>query len=274
MAHIIVVGNEKGGSGKTTTSMHIIAALLYLGFRVSSIDIDVRQASLTRYIDNRRKSITNINPDIPVSTHHKLKESTRPVLSDKILEEQNQLIDLIAETSKDSDFVVIDTPGANNTLSEIAHSYADVVITPINDSFMDIDLLAQVKNNYEIIQPGIYSQMIWQQKMNRAKRDRKSIDWLIMRNRISGTDNINKRNTEKVIQQLSKRMGCRIAPGFGERVIFKELFLNGLTLLDIKQKGINIPFTISHIAARQELIGLLQALNLQNIDSALEKTLL
>ncbi|MBM3566952.1 MAG: ATPase, partial [Alphaproteobacteria bacterium] len=52
-AHVIVLGNEKGGSGKSTTAMHLIAACLRDGRSVASIDLDARQGTLTRYLSNR-----------------------------------------------------------------------------------------------------------------------------------------------------------------------------------------------------------------------------
>ena len=42
-AHVVVLGNEKGGSGKSTTAFHIAVALLKAGQRVATIDLDCRQ---------------------------------------------------------------------------------------------------------------------------------------------------------------------------------------------------------------------------------------
>ena len=53
-AHVVVLGNEKGGSGKSTTALHVAVALLKAGQRVATIDLDSRQKSFTRYIENRR----------------------------------------------------------------------------------------------------------------------------------------------------------------------------------------------------------------------------
>jgi chromosome partitioning protein len=53
--YVIVVGNEKGGSGKSTAAMHLIVALAKLDFKLGSIDLDARQSSLSRYIANRRE---------------------------------------------------------------------------------------------------------------------------------------------------------------------------------------------------------------------------
>src|SRR3974390_2950093 len=67
-AHVIVLGNEKGGSGKSTTAMHVAVALLQAGQRVATIDLDSRQKSFTHYIDNRREWAmrTGIKLEVPV----------------------------------------------------------------------------------------------------------------------------------------------------------------------------------------------------------------
>ena len=258
---IIVIGNEKGGAGKTTTAMNLIISLSYLGFKVTTIDTDVRQLSLTRYLENRVNTIENLELDIPLPRHHAIHQSDG--------DEEGQLSKLIKKYTGKADFIVIDTPGVSNSLSSLAHSKADVIITPVNDSFVDIDLLAHVRaKDLKIIRPGIYSQMIWEQKINRAKEESKSLDWIVVRNRISSVNSKNKRNIEKVVQELSKRVGCRLASGFGERVIFKELFLHGITLLDLKHKKLKpmLSLSMSHIAARQELLNLLKSLHLKQVD--------
>jgi chromosome partitioning protein len=263
---IIVIGNEKGGAGKTTTAMNLIISLSYLGFKITTIDTDVRQLSLTRYLENRVSTIENLNLDIPLPRHHAIHQSEG--------DEEGQLSNILEEHYGKADFIIIDTPGVNNSLSSLAHSKADIIITPVNDSFVDLDLLANVRaKDFKIIRPGIYSQMIWEQKINRAKEVGKSLDWIVVRNRIASVQSKNKRNIEKVVQELSKRLGCRLASGFGERVIFKELFLYGITLLDLKHKKLKpmLSLSMSHIAARQELLRLLKSLHLKEIDEKLKE---
>jgi len=253
-AKVIVVGNEKGGAGKTTTAMHLIMGLVHLGFKVVSIDADVRQASLTKYIKNRLQTATDLNITLSLPTHYEIQQEKSHT---------DQFMAILSKEIGQNDFIIIDTPGNDNELSRLVHSYADIVLTPINDSFVDIDLLATVcPKTITVIKPSIYSQMIWEQKMNRAKRDNGSMDWIIMRNRITHQDTRNKRSIEAVVSELSKRLGCKTAPGFGDRVIFKELFLKGLTLLDVKNPSLDIQFSLTHIAARQELTSLLKNLNI------------
>lgn len=275
MATIILVGNEKGGAGKTTIAVHLIISLLYLGFKVGSIDLDTRQSSLSKYLENREIFKRDSKKKIPSPILCKFESSKRILSTEADQDNQNILQQLLTQEQNNHDFIVIDTPGVNNALSTLAHSFADIIITPINDSFLDMNVLAEVSaDNLEIVKPGIYSQMIWEQKINRAKRDGKHINWIITRNRVHSLDSNNQRNIEKVMQALSSRMGCKIAPGFGERVIFKELFLKGLTLLDLKSKISEVPFTTSHLAAKQELINLLQLINHEKISSVLAERIL
>jgi chromosome partitioning protein len=265
--YIYVIGNEKGGAGKTTCAMHLISSLLDKGNKVVSIDTDSRQHSLTDYIDNR-KAYNQSNPDHQVSEslHFHLAESVEADLKAKEEDEKRRFEAILNEVKGYTDYVVIDTPGSNTYLSRLAHSYADTIITPINDSFVDLAVMAKVNPlNMNITGPSIYSQTIWEQKMQRAARDRGSIEWVVMRNRLSNLDAVNKRNVNSILEQLSKRISFKVAPGFSERVIFRELFLQGLTLLDLTKANYAKAFNISHVAARQELRNFLSVLGLDAI---------
>ncbi len=265
MAHIIVLGNEKGGSGKTTTCMHLIISLLKLGFTVGSIDLDVRQQSLTRYIENRQKTLAKGEiTDLVMPQHLIMKNSENNDRKLAALEDEEQFLVTTAQLQH-NDFIVIDTPGSDAFLSRIAHSYADTVITPINDSFVDLDLIGNISaETFDSIKPGIYSAMLWEQRMKRAARNQRETNWIIVRNRLSTLDAINKRNIEVSLNKLAKRFGFKIAPGFGDRVIFKELFLLGLTLHDASRSS-QVRLSTSVIAARQELREFVKALGIKEI---------
>lgn len=254
-AYVFVIGNEKGGAGKTTCSMHLIGGLLKKNYKVASIDTDVRQLSLSSYINNRQNyNAKNAHKLIPVPDHFNIED-----LSNSTLE----LDKLINKIKYKYDYVVIDTPGSYSELTKKAHFYADTIITPINDSFIDLDVMAKIDpSNMSITKPSIYSQMIWEQKIARASLDGTTIEWLVVRNRLSNLDAVNKRNVNKILQALSKRIAFKIADGFSERVIFKELFLHGLTLLDLDEANHNITFSLSHVAARQELRNFFSLLNI------------
>ena len=250
--------------------MHLIAYLLHLGFKVVAIDVDVRQKSLTRYLENRKSTKERKQYNILMPEYHVAFESSLPNIDERCQEEEKKFKELFDQVSSYADFVVLDTPGSNANISKIAHSYADTIITPINDSFLDLDILAKINpEKMDVAQLSHYSQVIWEQKMLKAKREEGELNWVIVRNRLSTTDAINKRNMTEVLDKLSKRIGFRVAQGFSERVIFRELFLYGLTLLDISKDIHNINFSLSHIAAKQELRDFLRSLRIKKIEEVL-----
>ena len=264
--HVIVLGNEKGGSGKTTTCMHIIVALLRLGFKVGSIDIDARQRSLSRYIENRRKLMAKESTPLPTSHHIVITKSPFNV-KEEAEEDERERFEQGLKRVFSSDFVVIDSPGNDTFLSRLVHSYADTVITPINDSFVDLDVLASIDpDTMKVVRPSIYSEMVWEQKLARAKRDGGSLEWIVMRNRLSTLDARNKRFMKKAVEELARRIGFRLAPGFSERVIYREMFLQGLTVLDVMDMSESKSISMSHIAARQEVRELLKMLRIPEVD--------
>ncbi len=265
--YVIVIGNEKGGSGKTTTTMHLIVALLRLGFTVGSMDIDARQRSLSRYIENRRQTIAKENHPLPLPHHIIIQKSPFTQQQEAQADERERFLKALARVYYTNDFIVIDTPGSDTYLSRLAHAFADTVITPINDSFVDLDVLANIDGQtMKVVRPSIYSEMMWEQKLERAKRDGGSIEWIVMRNRLSNIDARNKRHMTGVLAELSRRIGFRVAPGFSERVIFREMFLQGLTVLDIMDSSGNSSISLSHVAARQEVRELLKTLRIPIID--------
>lgn len=264
--HTIVLGNEKGGSGKTTSAMHVIASLLAEGLRVGSIDLDSRQRSLSRYVENRRNwSETN---DVPLAMpdHHVVDRSDADVLTEQHRAERQAFETVYAQLTAANDVIVIDSPGSDTFLSRLGHAVADTIITPMNDSFVDFDLLAQVNpDTYEVKRPSLYAEMVWDARKRRAIADGGTIDWVVMRNRLSSLDAKNKRRVEAGLEALSDRIGFRIAPGFGERVIFREMFPSGLTLLDLREKGAGGGLSMSHVAARAEVRQLIATLELPDL---------
>ena len=261
--HVIVTGNEKGGTGKSTVTMHLISALLWQGFKVGSIDVDARQGTLSRYVENRVNKIKEAKLTLPTSHHIPVFRSPLDNVTAAQEEEKSQFCQAL-ETLNDCDYIVVDTPGSDMYLSRLAHSYADTLVTPLHESFIDLDMLVRVTpDSLDILRPSTYSEMVWEQKKQRAMRDGGKVDWIVLRNRLASIHSRNKEEMEKVLRALSKRIGFRLLPGFGERVIFRELFLNGFTLLDMKYMG--MPMTLSHVSARQELSTLLEGLNLPKV---------
>lgn len=265
-AHVIVLGNEKGGSGKSTTAMQIFVALARAGHRVGALDLDPRQQSFFRYLDNREAHGQRIGATLRMPQRVRIQPSQAPLREEAAEADRARLGEALAELSAECTFIVIDTPGAVTPLSEAAHAAADTLITPINDSLVDFDLLGRVDPvSGKVTGPSIYSEMVWKARQRRAAQGRLPLDWVVLRNRLSTLDSRNRRRVGKVMADLARRIGFRIVPGLSERVIFRELFLNGLTLLDLRQDG-PVALTMSHVAARQEVREMIKALDLPGVE--------
>lgn len=260
--YVIVLGNEKGGTGKSTTAMHLIVALLRLGYAVGSIDLDSRQGSLSRYLENRGRYVRETGRMVPMPRHHRVVRSSAGGRQKAEAEERSRLHEAFANLS-DCDIVVIDTPGSDSYLSRLGHVNADTLITPVNDSFMDIDVLAEIdREKREVRGPSFYSKLVWEQNNRRIVVGRPPIDWVVLRNRLTHINARNKRDVEALLRQLAVRIGFRVAPGFGERVVFRELFLKGLTVLDVAEEDANEPSNPSHASGRAEVAAMLEVIGL------------
>jgi chromosome partitioning protein len=267
LAHIIVVGNEKGGSGKSTTSMHLATALVRMGHSVGALDLDLRQKSFGRYVENRKAYAAKHGIELACPDYHDLPEIDGASLAPGENVYDHRLSAAVATLEPDSDFILIDCPGSHTRLSQVAHSLADTLVSPLNDSFVDFDLLARVDpETNQILGPSVYSEMVWNARQLRAQAGLPAIDWIVVRNRLAAQNMHNKQKMGEAMEALSKRIGFRTAAGFGERVIFRELFPKGLTLLDLRDIGVKGQMNISNVAARQELRELVKALNLPGVE--------
>jgi chromosome partitioning protein len=254
---IIVFGNEKGGTGKSTLAMHLTVALLNRGVTVATFDLDARQGTFSRYIANRRQFAERTGNPVPMPEHLALAPAPDQILETALDDALRQVAHFQA--------VVIDTPGHDGVLSQIGHTYADVLVTPINDSLIDLDVLALVDPIKQAIQrPSHYSERVWKAKQARAKRDGGSMDWVVVRNRLGQLDARNKKLMAKLVADLAKRIGFRVADGIHERVIYRELFLDGLTAEDLATLVSTRDVAMSHVAARQEIRNLIAALGLSD----------
>lgn len=261
MPHVIVLGNEKGGSGKSTTAMHIATALVRDGRRVGAIDLDLRQQSFFRYLDNRADYVRRHAIDLPSPRRTVLRSSMADSRTEAAGEDQARF-EAAMTGFADCDFVLIDCPGSYSDLSRLAHAAADTLVTPMNDSLVDFDMLARLDpESGRIKGPSVYAEMVWKARQVRAAAGRRPTDWLVVRNRMAALDARNKRRVGVALQELATRIGFRVAPGFSERVIFRELFLSGLTLLDLRETDPQA-MTLSNVAARQEVRDLMRSLSL------------
>lgn len=269
---VVVLGNEKGGTGKSTTAMHLIIGAMREGARVGSIDLDSGQASLSRYIANRRDFAEENGVALIMPEHHRLVLSQDDSRSRAGEEDRGRLIREIKRLSQTNDVVFVDTPGGDTDIGRTAIRYADSLITPINDSLIDLDLIARLEGDPpEPVGPSRFSDKVWEARKERAADAQGPIDWVVLRNRVSTLASRNRKAIEVALDELSGRFGFRVATGFGERVVFRELFLQGLTVLDLRESGTNVPLNMSHIAARREVRRLLEFIGLTDFRDELEQ---
>ncbi len=265
-AHVIVCGNEKGGSGKTTTTMHVVVHLMKAGFRVATIDLDARQQSLTRYIQNRLNWSLRQGIELELPAHYRFDTSTHDSAASAQAMDYTAFIDAVQEVEGTHDFIVVDTPGSDSYLMRLAHSMADTLLTPMNDSFVDFDVLGAVDpHSMEITDFSHYARMVREARRQRFLADDGLLDWIVVRNRLSSLASRNQQNLMSCVTQLSMQLGYRIADGISERVIFREYFPMGLTALDnmdeVNPNG-DVRSTASHLAAREEVSKLVHMLRL------------
>jgi chromosome partitioning protein len=271
--HIIVFGNEKGGSGKSTTAMHVLVALLKAGRTVASIDTDSRQRSLTRYLENRAlwRQRTGQKLELPVHFAVPLGEGAG---DDRIADVEGRefraFAEAISRVERRFECIVVDTPGSNSYLMRVSHAMADTLITPINESFVDLDVLARVNPlTYAVEGPSHYAELVAEARRHRERIDQHNTDWIVVRNRMTALGNRNRKNILRGLEEIAARLDLRLAEGISERMIFREFFPRGLTALDVLDKEtLGSEPTISHIAARGEITRLIQALRLPTTATA------
>jgi chromosome partitioning protein len=263
-ARVIVVGNEKGGAGKSTIAIHIATALMHAGARVAVVDLDLRQQSLNRFFDNRRSWMASSGAVLPRPLTPS-GDAGEILVRAEIEDQTARFEDLMGQAADLVDFILVDTPGADTALSRKAHQSADVIITPLNDSFVDFDMLGLVDPvTLDLKKPSLYSESVWEARKVRASVTRRMTDWLVLRNRLATTEARNRKRLEERIAALSRRVGFRVGPGLRDRVIYRELFPFGLTVADLGPGVRPVPVSLSHVAARQELRALMSAVGLSD----------
>jgi len=257
--HVVVVGNQKGGSGKSTLAIHIIAALLKAGRRVASFDLDLNQLTLTRYLSNRREWGREHALKLDLPDHYLLTEEgpydgtgrgvdlTRFIsrlkkmgrarnrdFADDSAAHLKQFISQLkrVERARKYDLIVIDTPGGVQHLSLIAHGMADTLITPINDSLVDLDVLVAIERSHPKPQPSAYAKTVQRALEARRKVSGRATDWIVVRNRMELLRSSNQRRVSQVLNVVQQMLGFRIARGLLERPVYREFFAAGLTVLD------------------------------------------
>ncbi len=263
-AHVIVLGNEKGGSGKSTTAMHVAVALLQAGQRVATIDLDSRQKSFTHYIENRRDWAARTGINLQVPLHFCVARGFGARIDEIEGQEFAAFAEAVSTVEQSHDFVVIDTPGSDSYMMRLAHSMADTLITPLNDSFVDFDVLGVIdQTTFEVAGVSHYAEMVREARRQRRLVDGGLTDWVVVRNRLSTLGSRNRRLVGEGVEGLAKQLGFRAIDGFAERVVYREFFPRGLTALDdLNEDTLGLRPNTSHVTARDEVKILIDALRL------------
>ncbi|QTC89115.1 division plane positioning ATPase MipZ [Brevundimonas pondensis] len=263
---VIVIGNEKGGAGKSTLAIHIVTGLLHAGKRVAIIDLDLRQRSMERFFSNRAAWTAANGHDLPLPIVPDMGDGKALAKADEA-EQLARFDAAYAEAQSQADIILIDTPGGDTALSRAAHGRADQIVTPMNDSFVDFDLLGEVDPvTLELKKPSIYSESVWEARKHRAITEGRqvTIDWIVVTNRLAVAEARNRRRLEERMKKLAKRVGFRVGPGLRDRVIYRELFPFGLTVADLSNDIRPVSVSLAHVAARQEMRNLMQAMGLDD----------
>ncbi len=261
---VITLGNQKGGSGKTTVAMHLMVGLMSCGYRVGSLDLDGDQATLSHFVENRVRHAKGSAFPLDMPTHWRIDSSLESAVADAE-EEETAHLQMALDGLLDHDYIVIDTPGNDTFLSRIGHILADCLITPMNDSFLDLDVLVRFDAEAKrIIGPSGYSVAVMDRWGLRMLVTGHPLDWIVVRNRLAHLDNRNHKQVETLLDKLAPRLGFRLAQGFGERVAYRELFPRGLTLLDPFDEAVAPGSARSRASARAEVWEMLGLIGLDD----------
>jgi chromosome partitioning protein len=261
-AYIIVFGNEKGGSGKSTTATQVIIALLYMGYRVASIDLDARQGTLTRYLANRFEYCSQNKITVPQPLHFPIERSKAATQDQQELNDLTFLKMALDELSPRHDFIIIDTPGSDTFLGQMGHVFAHMIITPMNDSFIDLDVLARIDpHKLHVKSPSIYTRMVFEQRRHALLKYDRKIEWIILRNRLQIDQEKNSGLVYDYLNLLSEPYGFVHATGFSENPNFRDLFLKGMTVLDHDAAEVQRGLDLGILRARQEIRSLLKTID-------------
>ena len=236
--------------------MHLAAALFHSNKRVGVMDLDIRQRTFERFFQNRAETAKLYDIALAKPQIVSLPENISDFAPDRTFHDALQTL------LESNDYILLDCPGALTKLSELAHAAANTLVTPLNDSFIDFDLLGRVDSEGEkVLRPSLYAEMVWDARKTRQLNSLEPLDWVVVRNRLARQNMHNKRKVSAALENLSKRIGFRLVPGLSDRVIYKELFTKGLTILD-DSAHTGTGFSLSNIAAKQEIRDLMTGLNL------------
>jgi chromosome partitioning protein len=244
--------------------MHVAVGLMNVGQRIATIDLDSRQKTFTHYLENRRAWARHARIDLKVPVHFCVTQGATLRLDENEAIELAGFAEAVGAVEQSHDFIVVDTPGTDSYLTRLAHSMADTLITPLNDSFVDLDVIGTIDpTTYAVTGESHYAAMVRDARRQRRMVDGMRMDWVVVRNRLSVLGCRNKRLIGEGLGELARQLGFRCANGLAERVIYRELFPRGLTALDnLDQATLGARPSLSHLTARAEVMSLIEALKL------------
>jgi chromosome partitioning protein len=255
-AHVIVLGSHKDGVGKSTIAMHVAVALLNFGQRVATIDLDAQRQTLTQYIAHRRAAGSS---ELRRPTHLVSTGGSRMLVEEEGIEFFS-VVDAVASIGATHDVIVVDTPASDSDLIRFVHSLADTLITPL-DHRLDGDSAGA--HDAQVTGTQRYAELVRGARQRRNRADSKSIDWVVVRNRLSAAEARDAGASSKDLNELAGRLGFRCVGGLAERAVYGELFARGLTVLDrLDQATLGAPPNLAHVTAQREVTSLITGLAL------------
>ncbi len=265
----VVLANEKGGCGKSTLAVHLAVALMRAGLRVSTIDLDARQGTLTRYVEQRRRFADAQAIPLKLPDHHVIEMPLNSGSKEGDAAVRESLSSLTRTLARRADYIILDTPGNAGAATATALSLANIVVTPLNDSFFDLDVLVRIDpRDLNKLSIGPFCNTILSERASRRQRGVADLNWFVMRNRLTNFSSHNKQDIHQILTLLAARFNFNLLAGLTERVVYRELFLRGLTVLDLREPDTGVDMNMSHVRARQELRELLEAMGLSRTDTA------
>ncbi len=247
--HIIVFANEKGGVGKSTSAFHTCIALCNAGERVAALDVDLRQLTMQRALWARNESAKEYGVNLPGPEEIMLAQQN-----------ENELEEKMRIARIHNSFIIIDVGGHDSPIARKAIYMADTIVTPVNDSFIDLDMLGRIDpRNGELKTLGNFARLVEHLKEPGLTLRPRPLDWVVMQNRSRNFATKNERKVRDALEKIAPVAGFRLTPGLRERVTYRELFPLGLTLFDLdKLPDLGRP----QPNAREEIWAMLRALNL------------
>jgi chromosome partitioning protein len=157
-------------------------------------------------------------------------------------------------------FIIIDVGGHDSAIARRAIFMADTIVTPVNDSFIDLDMLGRIDPRTGALKTlGAFARLVEHLKEPGLALRARPLDWVVMQNRARGMTTKNERKFIDALNAIAPVAGFRLIPGLRERVVYRELFPIGLTLFDL---GMIPNLGRAQPAAQKEIAQMIDALNL------------